>query len=130
MMTGASEMSDRDELVVLFESVDPVSSPASYDDFATAVIDAGYRKHRVIETAEELAELPVGTIIRAGEARFKNRVIGRIFERSFGRDSWLELDPGDRNDGEETWQGEWLIKLFTAGITVLWNPEVGTGADG
>lgn len=104
------------------------TDPYLTEDFRDGIeraarIAVGMLAPRTITTVEELESLPIGVIVRAVEVHIKGRSIGRIFENVGGRYAWLELDPGDRSDGEATWPGDWLIKHFTGRITVLYTPE-------
>lgn len=79
-----------------------------------------------ITSIEELDALPEYAVIRADEKRDGRRhTIGRYFEKcDMRRNEWLELDPGDRSDGENTVPAELIINYYaTAGATVLYRPE-------
>lgn len=54
-------MSERDELVEIIESYLADNAPAEIT--TEAIIDAGYRKPRVITTPEELDALPNGSVV-------------------------------------------------------------------
>lgn len=84
---------------------------------------AGYAaaKPRTIETAEELDSLPEGSIILTPST---NPNYPSVF-RKVWRGEWLELDPGDKSDGEYGIGAagllRWDSKDHTA--TVLFDPK-------
>lgn len=118
-------MDDRDELAqIVFDHADWSDSLASAEGAADAILAAGYRKTRTVTTDEELEALPKGTLIRAVEERLMSRDIGRVFENIGGRYPWLELDPGDRSDGEDAYPSMTIRYIFGKGsITVLHTPQ-------
>ncbi|AON97353.1 hypothetical protein BIZ71_gp60 [Gordonia phage Hedwig] len=87
--------------------------------------------HPIVTTVEELQELPERTVIRSEEVREGGRrdhVIGRYFEKhSARRNEWLELNPSDRFDGEETVDAALIVQYYAANgrCLVLWQPEAG-----
>lgn len=46
---------------------------------------------------------------------------GEVYEK-IGPDHWLALDPGDRFDGEETTPSHAILRIYKAGIRVLFTP--------
>ncbi|AYB69144.1 hypothetical protein KNU10_gp12 [Gordonia phage Foxboro] len=83
----------------------------------------------VVTTVEELNALPEGTVIRAEEIREKDHLhgrpwtIGTYLEKS-RRNEWLELNPSDRMDGEETVDPEFVIRYRARNgrCLILWKP--------
>lgn len=76
--------------------------------------------YRQVSSTKELFDLPIETVIRCSVPGFKGNEHGRYFERVWGTDGWLELDPSDRDDGENTWISEHIFSMFPNGIIVIW----------
>jgi len=114
---------ERDELADLLMS-DELHESAYYGrDYALAeadlVLAAGYRKPRTVTTVEELDALVGGTIIRT--VKSEHNPHGLCFEK-YGKE-WLALDPGDRDDGEETIPSGAVVNWYGQhSITVLFTP--------
>lgn len=87
-------------------------------------------------TVEDLDALPEYAVIRAEEHREmpsgRKHVIGRYFEKaSQHRNGWLELNPSDRMDGEDTMPAALVVNYYgTGGCTVLYRPEDAARAAG
>lgn len=80
----------------------------------------GWSKPRTVDSIEELEALPIGSLIRA--VRRPGLTFGTVYEKT-GRE-WLELDPGDRDDGDHTTPPGWIVNGHEGGILVLFIPEV------
>ena len=79
----------------------------------------GWSKHRTVNSAAELMDLPKCSLIRALEREGQRS--GEVYEK-IGPDHWLALDPGDRFDGEETTPSHAILRIYKAGIRVLFTP--------
>lgn len=101
-------------------------SPTLVADLVTAVKRL---TPRVIETVRELDALPEGAVVRAEKVREGARrvhIIGSYFEKtSHRRNEWMQLDPGDRMDGEDRVDGDGVLRYFASGgrVIVLYIPE-------
>ncbi|AZG43470.1 hypothetical protein [Gordonia insulae] len=86
--------------------------------------------HTTVDTVEELDALPVDTVIRAEEVRHfasgRPHVIGKYFEK-WGGDQWIDMDPADRNDGEDTVPSDLILRYYAKGgrCIVLFRPDGG-----
>lgn len=80
-----------------------------------------------LTTVEELNALPEGTVIRAEEVRDQSLrrpwVIATYLEKA-SRNEWLELNPSDRMDGEETVDPEFVVRYRARNgrCLLLWKP--------
>ena len=120
-------MTERDELAraignAIIEGPMPDGSYAAYDtadliavietehldlkSVADAILAAGYRRPRVIETADELNKLPVGAVVLDGY----NATCTKISQENFG---WRRVTTAV-NWGEGHWHKPYLP------VTVLW----------
>lgn len=111
-------MSDRDRMLAALQQVQitchhwlPIHSESASRQIVADALTGWRPPAQVITTVEELAELPISTIVRDAQ--------GSVAERSVdwrGNLGWMIL--GD--DEHYVW-GEWL--WFEAPATVLWEPE-------
>lgn len=75
-------------------------------------------KPRTVTSAAELMALPLGSLIRA--LLHEKQTPGTVFER-VGKE-WLELDPSDRDDGEQTIPSAAIFRVYKHGVFVLFTP--------
>lgn len=82
-------MSERDELTELLIHSNTTGSPSTSlcieEHYANTILAAGYRKPRVITTAEELDALPPWTVVRSEQG-----TIWEKFEGQHSADFWAE----------------------------------------
>lgn len=79
----------------------------------------GWSKPRMVTSTVELMALPLGSLIRA--LLHGNQSPGTVFER-VGKE-WLELDPSDRDDGEQTIPSAAIFRVYKHGVFVLFTPD-------
>ncbi len=73
-----------------------------------------------ITTAEQLDALPVDSLIRA-LSHPKQGGPGAVFEKIYSN-QWLELDPGDRYDGENSTDSVTIMRIYGAGVFLVYQP--------
>lgn len=73
-----------------------------------------------ITTAEQLDALPVDSLIRA-LSHPKQGGPGAVFEKIYSN-QWLELDPGDRYDGENSTDSVTIMRIYEAGVFLVYQP--------
>lgn len=73
-----------------------------------------------ITTAEQLDALPVNSLIRALHHP-KQGGPGSVFEKIYSN-QWLELDPGDRYDGENSTDSAAIVQIYGAGVFLVYHP--------
>lgn len=102
-------MSEREELSdIIFYSADWSDIRSGSDEAADLILAAGYRKHRVVSTVEELGKLPDGTAFNC-----KHGGVGELNTvQGFRRVFWIG------NECEDP-LGLWMLPA-----TVLHVPEV------
>lgn len=83
--------------------------------------------HPEIATTEELDALPEYTVVRS--ARTERADAATYYEKYHAfdpkrpmRDTWLELDPGDRNDGEQLCHS-YAVLYGNKHVTVVYRPD-------
>ncbi|WNM64523.1 hypothetical protein SEA_MIDNIGHTRAIN_36 [Arthrobacter phage MidnightRain] len=102
---------------------------SSMTETAEAVLAAGYRKPQQVTTVEELEALPAGTLLRCLRV-YQNPEWPTVFLHAGSkRMPWLNLDPGDRDDGEVTVESGYVLRWHgTESVTVIYSPAVVSGA--
>ena len=88
-------------------------------ELANRLLAAGWSKPRTVNSTAELMALPLGSLIRA--LLHENQSPGTVFER-VGKE-WLELDPSDRDDGEQTIPSAAIFRVYKHGVFVLFTPD-------
>lgn len=90
------------------------------DSLSYALVAAGYRKPRTITTAEELDALAEGVLISTPS---RNPNYPSVFRKAWA-DGWLDLDPSDRDDGENAITATALLRWEShdGTATVLYEP--------
>ncbi|MFF1946927.1 hypothetical protein ACFVWF_32840 [Rhodococcus qingshengii] len=73
---------------------------------------------RTVNSAAELDALPEDTVIRVQK---RKGVKFATYYEKIHRNMWLALDPGDRSDGEDSWDALFIVR-FNEAITVLFTP--------
>lgn len=106
------------------EEIERRSETGSVFTHAAHVADA-WRESRTVRTVDELDALPDRSIIRAEKERGPRT--GATYFEKLWRGKWLNLDPSDRYDGEESLDSDLIIKWFAKGgqCRILWTPEDG-----
>lgn len=66
-----------------------------------------------IETAEQLTELPDSSVVVLASTVTEDRwwLTTSIYQKFAGK--WTEMDPGDRYDGEQSWDDNAIIVIAT-----------------
>lgn len=108
----------RDELAADIREVDGNHSLGA-SALADLLVDRGWSKSRTVNSTAELMTLPSGSLIRA--LLHENQSPGTVFER-VGKE-WLELDPSDRDDGEQTIPSAAIFRVYKHGVFVLFTPD-------
>ncbi|MES9514109.1 hypothetical protein ACIQYW_14075 [Rhodococcus erythropolis] len=108
----------RDELAAVLMKLWGWLGPDAAKMLVEQVEAAGWSKPRMVNSTVELMALPLGSLIRA--LLHGNQSPGTVFER-VGKE-WLELDPSDRGDGEQTIPSAAIFRVYKHGVFVLFTP--------
>ena len=108
----------RDELAAVLMKLWGWLGPDAAKMLVEQVEAAGWSKPRTVNSTAELMALPLGSLIRA--LLHENQCPGTVLER-VGKE-WLELDPSDRDDGEQTIPSAAIFRVYKHGVFVLFTP--------
>lgn len=109
-------MSERDELAEIIQDCGEYIPGSHADDYvspnkaADAILAAGYRKPRIITTAEELDALPVGSVV------LDNDGYGEVYQKAARRPAGIKWY-------ETGYAIHWDSLELNLPATVLYSPE-------